>query len=321
MPRLPQAKLTVVAEFPEKFFLENLAVRADGSMLVTVANRKELWFVPPPGDALPVEPLHLFTFEFNATFVVEWRPERFLLGIADVYATREARIYELDLTGWTPGDPVNPRLVLDLPEPWSGLNGACFVAPNVLLAAGMAALIWRIDLGEDGGAKARIWMQHDTMKNRPGEMKPEQPGTNGVQFDGKSGRLYFTTTSQQMMLRVEVDPATQEAVNLPEFIAGGREWDDFLLDEDRGVAYATTHRENTIDLVHLSPDGNRGGRSVIVGDPFNELAVGPSAGRWGRAPGDKGRIAYFSTDGGTAQPPDGKYRKAKVLRIDLSWVS
>jgi len=317
MPSLPQAKLTVVAEFPEKFFLENLAVRADGSMLVTVNNRKELWFVPPPVGALPVEPAHLFTFEFNATFVVEWRPERFLLGIADVYDTHEARLYELDLRRWTLGEPVKPRRVLDLPPPQVGLNGGCMVAPNVLIAAGMAGLIWRIDLSEEHAPSARVWLQHDSMKNRPGQMKPEQPGTNGVQFDHVTGYLYYTTTSQQMMLRIKVDPATQEAVGLPEFVAGGREWDDFLIDEERGLAYVTTHRENTIDRVRLEHDGNREGRSVIVGDPFNDLVVGPSAGAWGTAPGDKGRIAYFSTDGGTAEPPDGKYRTAKVLRVEF----
>ena len=73
--------------------------------------------------------------------------------------------------------------------------------------------------------------------------------------------------------------------------------------------------------MRLAPDGNREGRSVIVGEPFNELAVGPSAGAWGRAPGDRGRIAYFTTDGGTAQPPDGKYRTAKVLRVDVSEIA
>ena len=43
MPRVARAKLTVVAEFPEHFFLENMVVRADGSMLITVLNRKEVW--------------------------------------------------------------------------------------------------------------------------------------------------------------------------------------------------------------------------------------------------------------------------------------
>ncbi len=83
----------------------------------------------------------------------------------------------------------------------------------------------------------------------------------------------------------------------------------------------TTHRENTIDRIRLAPDGNREGRTVVAGDPFTETLVGPSAGAWRRGQGDYGRVAYFSTDGGTAQPPDGIYRRAKVLRILLPPIS
>ncbi len=219
------------------------------------------------------------------------------------------------MRGWTAGRPMDPRLVIALPEPKAGLNGACFLAPDVLLAAGVADLIWRVDLTEDGTAAARVWLQHDTMKNRPGEKKPEQPGTNGVRYAARTGHVYYTTTSQQLMLRVRVDPRTLDAADLPEFIAGGRQWDDFIIDEDAEVAYVTTHRENTIDLVRLTPDGNRAGRTVIAGEPFTELLVGPSSGAWLRGPGDYGRNAYFTTDGGTAQPPDGVYRTAKMLRV------
>jgi hypothetical protein len=97
-----------------------------------------------------------------------------------------------------------------------------------------------------------------------------------------------------MMLRVTVDPTTHEAAGLPEFIAGGRQWDDFLIDEQAGVAYVTTHRENTIDRVRLSHDGNRDGNTVVAGDPFTDILVGPSAGRWGRAPGQlpEHRLCY-----------------------------
>jgi hypothetical protein len=190
MPNAPQAKLTVIAEFPEHFFLENMAVRSDGSLLITVQNRKELWLVPTPGDTSPMQPLLLHTFEFNTGFIVEWKPELFVLGVADVYDTHQAKLYEIDLTNWSPGAPVSPRVVLEFPQPWVGLNGACLIAPNVLLAAGMTSLIWRVDLGEDGRASARIWLQHDSMKNRPGEKKPEQPGTNGVQFD--AGTIFTT---------------------------------------------------------------------------------------------------------------------------------
>ena len=317
MPGVPQAKVTNVAEFPQHFFLENLAVRADGSMLVTVQNRKELWFVPSPADVLPIQQLLLHTFEFNTLFVVEWKSDRFLLGIADVYGTREAKLYEIDLDGWSPNAAISPRFKLAFPQPWAGLNGACVIAPGVLLAAGMTDLIWRVDLRDGSRASAGIWLQHDSMKNRPGEKKPEQPGINGIQFDVKTGYVYYTSTSQQLMLRVKVDPKTLNPADLPEFVAGGREWDDFLIDEEAGIAYVTTHRENTIDRVRLAHDGNRQGRTIIAGDPFDEMLVGPSAAAWSRAPGDKGRVAYVLTDGGTAQPPDGVYRNAKVLRVEL----
>jgi hypothetical protein len=117
------------------------------------------------------------------------------------------------------------------------------------------------------------------------------------------------------MMRVRVDQETLDPAELPEFVAGGRYWDDFVLDEDAGIAYVTTHRENTIDRVVMQADGNRAGFAVAAGNPFTEMLVGPSSGVWGRQPSDYGRVAYFTTDGGTAQPPDGVLRTAKVLRV------
>jgi len=59
-------KMTTVATFPEHFFLENLAVRADGSILVTVLNHKQLWHVPAPDGELPATPVLVHTFDHFA---------------------------------------------------------------------------------------------------------------------------------------------------------------------------------------------------------------------------------------------------------------
>lgn len=317
MAELEQTELSVVAEFPVDYFLENLAVRCDGSILVTAMNKKELWLVPAPAGDAPVAPTLLHTFELMTMFLAEIEPDVFVLGTADVYDTHRAVLYRLDLNGPASGRPLAPEPLLELPEPHIGLNGGCLIAPRTLLAAGVADLIWRIDLPADGPASARIWMRHDSMKNRPGEKKPEQPGVNGLAFDRRTNALYYTSTSQQLMMRVAIDPATLDPAELPVFIAGGRYWDDLLIDQGAGVAYVTTHRENTIDRIVLQPDGNREGRSPVAGDPFDDRLVGPSAGAWGRAPGDAGRIAYVTTDGGTAQSPDGRHRTAKLLRVKL----
>ena len=317
MSSVEQAKLSIVAEFPDGYFLENLAVRADGTILVTAMNKKELWLVPASHGDGPVQPDLLHTFDMMTMFVVEIDPDVFIVATADVYNTHEAKLHRLDLRGWSKGQSIEPIPVLDFPEPHIGLNGGCLIGPRVLLAAGIANLIWRVDLPEGKEATARIWLQHDTMKNRPGEKKPEQPGVNGMRYAASTNALYYTCTSQQLMLRVRIDPETLEPAELPVFIAGGREWDDFVIDDDANVAYVTTHRENTIDRVRLEPDGNREGRAVIAGAPFTDLLVGPSSAAWSREPGQYGRRAYSTTDGGTAQSPDGRKRTAKLLRVDL----
>ena len=316
MTALEQAKLEIVAEFPKGYFLENLAVRTDGSILVSAMNKSELWCIPAPGETMPIQPVLVHTFDLMTLNIVETEEDIFYLTASDVYATRTSHLYRIDLRGWRPGESIRPDFVLEFPEPKVALNGSCLLAPDVLLAAGVTSLIWRVNLPSQGRpASARIWMEHDNMKNRPGEKKPEQPGVNGVRYAARTGYVYYTSTSQQLMMRVAVDPATLDPAALPEFVAGGRYWDDFVLDEDRGIAYVTTHRENTIDHVLMEADGNKKGFMVAAGAPFTETLVGPSSGVWRRQPGDYGRVAYFTTDGGTAQPPDGVLRTAKVLRV------
>jgi hypothetical protein len=60
---LSQARLTLAAEFPVKSFLENLAIRADNSVLVSKMLEKEVWYVPPVGGNLPVEPTCILTYD------------------------------------------------------------------------------------------------------------------------------------------------------------------------------------------------------------------------------------------------------------------
>lgn len=260
MIAIEQARLEVIAEFPKGYFLENLAVRTDGSILVSAMNKSELWCVPAPSQAPPMQPVLVHTFELMTLNMVETETDVFYVAASDVYKSRISRLYRLDLRGWNPGESVDPGFILEFPEPKVALNGSCLVARDVLLVAGATDLIWRVDLPSgSGAASARIWLQHDNMKNRPGEKKPEQPGVNGIRYAARTHYLYYTSTSQQLMMRVAVDARTLDPAGLPEFIAGGRYWDDFVLDEDAGIAYVTTHRENTIDRVAMQADGNRGG--------------------------------------------------------------
>lgn len=316
---MPQAKLTTIAEFPPGFVLENFAVRSDNSMLITVANHRELWFVPSPDTAIPVEPLKLSTFATLPTGIVETEPNVFYISTGKFYNTDEAFLERLDLRGWVPGTAVQPEQVFQFPKNVRGLNGSCLLAPNIiLLADSFAGLIWRVDLPNDGGTPvARVWLQHESMGYYPGQLKPEQPGVNGIRYAAKLGYVYYTATAKKLFMRVQVNPETLEAAGEPEHVSAGRMADDFCIDEDAGMAYLTTHRENTIDLVSLDPARNSE-RFIVAGDPFTEALIGPTSGAWSRSPGAYGKVAYFTADGGAVSPsPDGVRRPAKVLRVEL----
>jgi hypothetical protein len=105
----------------------------------------------------------------------------------------------------------------------------------------------------DGKPKASVWLRHDSMGYFPGQMKPEQPGINGVQYSPKRGYLYYTATAKQLFMRVKVEPATYYPVGEPEVVGGRRMFDDFCIDQDAGFAYLTKHRQNTIDRLSLQP--------------------------------------------------------------------
>lgn len=118
-------------------------------------------------------------------------------------------------------------------------------------------------------------------------------------------------------MRLRVDPLTCDPAGEPECVAAGMMGDDFCLDENSGLAYIATHRENTIDRVSLTPSANKGFSESVAGDPISEKLIGPSSGAWGRGPGEYGRVAFFTSDGGTKSPPDGVVRTAKVLGVEF----
>ena len=321
MAALPAVTLTPVAYFPEGYFLENLAVRADGSVLITTVQKKELWCVPGPDPRVEVPPVLVHTFENYILGIAEAEPDVFIVSLCDLYSTHESHLARVDLSGWTPGEPAAVEIILTLDERARGLNGSCMLGPGVLVLADcFAGLIWRVDLGKGArNATARVWLSHDTMAWDPDSSvePPPQPGVNGVRYGPRSGYLYYTSTAQRVFMRVPVHPETLDPAGDPEFVASIDSHDDFCLDEDAGFAYVSRHRPNTIDRVPLAPQHGSEIRHIID-NPSDRVLVGPTSFAWRNQDGDYGRVFYVLTDGGRTASPDGLVRKAAMLRAELS---
>ena len=119
-----QVRLSVAAQFPVHFFLENIAVRHDNSMLITVVTPKELYFLPPPRTDAEVEPVLLHTFDELATGIAELEPDLFVVISTNAYTTHENYLHRVDLRGWNPGTQVKPEKILAFPKEVLALNAA-----------------------------------------------------------------------------------------------------------------------------------------------------------------------------------------------------
>jgi multidrug efflux pump subunit AcrB len=98
-----KATLSTAVVFPKGYFFENLAVRADNSILVTSIKTYELWYVPPTRPGEQVEPTLLYTFDKSPMSMVELEPDVFYLFTPDGYATHASDLYRIDLLRQVPG--------------------------------------------------------------------------------------------------------------------------------------------------------------------------------------------------------------------------
>jgi hypothetical protein len=319
-PKAQSARLSVVAEFPPGYFVENLKVRPDGSILVTVLNQKQLYYILPPKAGVQVRPMLIHTFDQDPMDLVETQPDVFYLDTSNLTTDHRSALERVDLRHWKPGMPVPVQRVLNFPAGVLALNGSALLSPRVILVADSGAgLIWRVDLSADGmKGTAGMWLRDPSMGLNPHvHFAWTQPGVNGLNYDAKTGYLYYTATAYQLFMRVKVDPATLKPVGSPQQVASGWMWDDFAIDENANVAYATTHRQNTITRIPLDR-GSHEHMQIVAGDPLDYRLLGPSSVAWGPTPQDYGRVAYISTDGGhIAPPPDGIVRPARVLLAEF----
>ncbi|KAE8316135.1 hypothetical protein BDV41DRAFT_562402 [Aspergillus transmontanensis] len=208
----PSTCLRDVYQFPNGTWLENIAVRSNGNVLVTAYNLAQVWEINPFNG----------TNFHHACLIHQFQNPGTITGITeidqDIFVTIASNsLWKLDLS--RPEPVVNP---LNITIPAGTLNGMATLNDSSLaISDSSLGLIWRVDIE---------WETYDIMirDNTTATSTALGPklGVNGIRvFDGY---LYYVNSPQRSLYRVRLDESGN-TVGQPETIVQGVLADDFAV--------------------------------------------------------------------------------------------
>ncbi|RCI13008.1 hypothetical protein L249_0463 [Ophiocordyceps polyrhachis-furcata BCC 54312] len=298
-----------VAQFDAGTWIENIAVRSSGALLLTsLMPNASLYEVPDPtSESATVT--RLFTIEDASG----------LLGISeistDVFAIAGGNVgssggVEGSMRVWTvdfsSSASPQPQLAMTIPEAIL-LNGMTTV-PNkdkvVLISDSAKGVVWRADIGAN---KSEIAIQVPEM----GSQNQKQPiGVNGIHI--RDGNLTWLNHDTFKMFSIHI---TEDGLQAPEAKAAEvasfpvTALDDFIFGPaEQATAWVTTNSDNRVFALEAS------GESVVVAGANNLPDVATAtACQFGRSEKD-GKVLYVTTGGDEIEGKHG----GKVEALDTT---
>ncbi|KAF2994147.1 hypothetical protein E8E14_002970 [Neopestalotiopsis sp. 37M] len=310
-----------VYQFDTESWVENLAVRPNGDLLLIVdedvtnpVHPVSLYQLAGPASPQPeLSLVYSFDPELGTILgIAEIQPEVYAVLADNFTGNFEAvpgtlRLFTFDYNNNENDDsgaelPTVTEIVPNMPNITIGPDGIAALPgqPDIVLAADMyAARVWSIDVRT--GA-VDVFAQTPEMAQ---VHNATMIGINGVRVS--QGYLYWTNSDLQCVYRLPLDECggggsevaeleSELVANLtvvsPVFI------DDFTIGRD-GTLWVTSSGPQNV-VVAVRPDAARGGFQdpVVVAGAINSTAVqGDVGAAFGRGPSDRD-VLYVSTNGG-----------------------
>lgn len=300
-----------VYQWEKGSWAENIAVRSNGDLLVTLLDRPELYSVNPTKKSANL--ITNLKDEANAIGllgITEMTKDVFVVvagnfSIATVQQDPGSfSVWEVDFNRGGKCEKV--KEINRLPDS-SFLNGMATLdgkKKTVLISDSGLGVVWRLDTRT---GEHTVVLEDDTLKPIAGVF-PEV-GINGLRVF--QDYVYFVNSQKQTLNRVRIDLSTGEARGPYETITTGLPGDDFAISAD-GVAYVTTNAANGV--IRVAKDGNQ----TVAAGGFNSTEVaGPTSAAFGRTKKDKD-VVYVVTSGAQALPVNGVFSEgAKVAAIQV----
>ncbi|OMP84232.1 hypothetical protein BK809_0000164 [Diplodia seriata] len=285
------ALLTPLHQFPNGTSVENLAIRPNGAILLTLLYSAQILQIAPPTPnatttttttttTTPV-PALIHSFPNTTTRVngiAELTPDTYAI------AANHNTIWTLDLTRDAP--TIAKAATIPAARFLNGVATLNATARTVLVADSSAGVVWRVDTAT---GRYGVALRDDTLAP-PANVSSGglALGVNGVRYDGDGGYVYYTNTGKGLFCRVKVDGATGEAVGAYETIVEGFAGDDFAVGD--GAAFvASSGSGGVVEKVWFGD----GAREVVAGGGLD----GATSVAFGRGEGDKD-VLYVTTSGG-----------------------
>jgi hypothetical protein len=301
--RAASPKLTTVYQFPKiGAWLENLAVRPSGEVLVTRSDVPELWLINPEKGTASL--IHTFPNVTGLSGITQIRNDVFavnglVLDLPTVTPTPgTSTIFKVDLSGPKP----DITLIKRVPESifFNGLTTLDARAGTILIADASAGLVYKFNVNT-----GKYLVEFDDPLLKPAVNAPFQIGVNGVKV--LHGVLYFTSTTQRLLGRVAISKDAAPA-GPASIVAQGFDADDFILTTD-GTAFVATNPENTI--LKVAPKGHY---ETFAGSLTSLAVAGASALEFGTC----GKVLYITTSGAQAGPVNVTVvEPGKLVKLEL----
>ncbi|KAJ5741182.1 hypothetical protein N7493_001054 [Penicillium malachiteum] len=311
----PDVQVSTLFQFPNNgSWVDNLALRRDGSLLLTRLDVPEVWSVDTDtGNATLV---HSFPNATSCFGISEIDDDVFAVVVGNFSTTTyqptagSFSVQKIDLRSDTSGEEqrvfeqsVVVSQIAALPEA-EALNGmATFTKESrlVLIADSPNGVVWKVNI-ETGDHSVAL---NDTTL-RPAEGQALPLGVNGLKV--VDGYVYYSSTTRMEFCRVKVNEDATPAGDY-QVIASGFLPDNLDVTED-GTAYIATDPQNSI--VRVTPYGQI---ALVAGGQLSTLMPGPTSCRLAA----DGKTLYVGTSGGQVAPVMGTFMEpGKVVKITLA---
>ena len=305
----------VIYEFQNLTWIENLAIRSNGDLLLTILSAPELYSLTPAPSSTP-SLLHTFPNAVGLVGIVETHPNTFILVTGNFSLTGS---YTDSWTAWkvhfnslTRDERPEITKVADLPG--AGLLNGVEVLPGnpneVLIADSSLGKVWKLNVRSgDFGTVIEV-----PEMGSPANGTQSAVGINGLHI--RDQYLYWTNSDAGAFYRIQIDSAgfsMLEAKAEIVFLSVGFE-DDFILD-GRGTAWITTGPQNTVLGIGGATAG-KGLLDVSIGSIYSETVEGSTACKFGRGAADRETL-YVVTNGGLEKAINGTViTGGKVVAVD-----